>query len=269
MRLCALILLYLLAACGVSPPPVSESGRPQRIVSLDYCADQYVLRMVEPERILAVSRDAHMPFSYMREAAAGLPVVRASAESVLALKPDLVVRSYGGGPNAARLFEQAGVPTVQVGWAGDLDGIRRVTREMATALGAEATGEEIVADFDRRLAAIRARTGQPSSLYMTPGGVTSGPGSLVHEMLVAAGLANFVTTPGWQDLPLEHLVREQPDHVAYASFNSHKTPWSRARHPVARAQLDTLPVTRMEGAWTSCGAWFLIDAIEQLAQEAS
>lgn len=269
MRLIVLSFLAFLAACSASVPPDELAQRPQRIVSLDYCADQYVLKMVEPERILAVSRDAHMPFSYMREAAVGLPVVRASAESVLALRPDLIVRSYGGGPNAARLFEQAGVPTVQVGWAGDLEGIKRVTREMAKALDADETGEAMVTDMERRLAAITPGTGSQTSLYMTPGGVTSGPGSLVNEMLNAAGLVNFVETPGWQDLPLEKLVRQRPDHVAYASFNSHKTPWSRARHPLARQQVETVATTRMEGAWTSCGGWFLVDAIERLAEDVS
>ena len=41
------------------------------------------------------------------------------------------------------------------------------------------------------------------------------------------------------------------------------------RHPVARAQLDGGAVVPIEGAWTACGAWFLMDAVEALARGAA
>lgn len=261
-----LFAALMLAACSGEAPVRVASDTPMRIVSLDYCADQYVLKMATRERVLAVSAEADAPFSYMREAAKGVATVRPSAENILALKPDLIVRSYGGGPNAVAFFEGAGVPVLQIGWASDLDGIKRVTREMAAGLDAVDMGKDVVADLDARLAALKAKTNETKALYMTPGGVTSGPGSLVHEMLIAAGLDNFVQAPGWHDLPLEELARVQPDMIAFASFNSHKTPWSSARHPIARAQVRDLPTAQIEGAWTSCGAWFLVDAIEALAE---
>jgi len=84
-----------------------------RIVSLDYCADQYVLKLADPESVLAISPDAVKDFSYLQDAAKSVPTVRPIAEDVLSLKPDLVVRSYGGGPNATSFFAQAGVPVLQ------------------------------------------------------------------------------------------------------------------------------------------------------------
>ena len=242
-----------------------------RIVSLDYCADQYVLKLVDRERILAVSPDAVKSFSYMREAALGVPSVRPFAEDVLIARPDLIVRSYGGGPNAAAFFERAGVPVLNVGWAGDLDGVRRVTLEMAEGLGEPERGAQIVTDMEARLAAISAGERTRRALYMTPFGVTTGPGSLVHEMLVAAGLDNFQETAGWHPLPLERLAYERPDMVVAAFFDAgsgSKDAWSAMRHPVARAQVRDLPSVQLEGAWTSCGAWFLVDAIEALAEGA-
>ena len=240
-----------------------------RVVSVDYCADQYVLKFVTRDRIAAVSLDAAKDFSYMRETAAGIPQVRSSAEDILALQPDLIVRSYGGGPNAKAYFEQAGVPVVQIGWASDLASVKQVVRDMAAALGAAKEGEALVAEMDTRLAALPKARGNTKVLYMTPGGVTSGPGSLVDEMLKEVGLSNFETKAGWHALPLERLVIEQPDLIAYASFDSHVTPWSMARHPIARKQIRELPTVKLEGAWTSCGGWFLVDAIEALAEEAA
>lgn len=268
----------LLGACNATVTPKSyvtessilgaPSARPMRIVSLDFCADQYVLKMVEPERILAVSPDADAVFSYMRKSARGLKTVKSSAEDVLILKPDLVVRSYGGGPNAATFFEKAGVPVLNVGWAGDIDGIKRVTFEMAKGLGAPEAGAQIIADIDARLAALKTHSKDNKVLYMTPSGTTSGSGSLIHEMMLAAGLENFETQPGWRSLPLEKLAYERPDIIAAAFFDSNrlqKDAWSAMRHPIARAQITERPTVALNGSWMSCGGWFALDAIEALA----
>lgn len=278
LAITAIVAAASLAACDIAITPktyVTESSelgepgaRPSRVISLDFCADQYVLKMLEPQRILAVSPDATAPFSYMRDKAIGLRSVRSSAEDVMILQPDLVVRSYGGGPNAAAFFEKAGVPVLNVGWAGDIDGIKRVTSEMAHGLGVPKRGAEIIANMEARLAALKLQTQNNKVLYMTPSGTTTGAGSLVHQMLEQAGLENFQTEPGWRSLPLERLAYESPDMVAAAFFDTNrleKDAWSAMRHPVARAQMKELPTVALKGSWMSCGAWFSLDAIEALA----
>ena len=277
----ALVAIGALAGCGLDVAETPEAtGPPQRIVSLDFCADQYVLRFAERERILAVSPDAERDFSYMRELAAGVPTVRPVAEDVIILQPDLVVRSYGGGPGAATMFARAGVPVYNIGFAEDFPAILRTIRETALALGSVAEGQAVatrmqarLADLHRSTPAMEDHDGQQraTALYMTPAGVTSGRGSLIHEMFVAAGLENFQGQPGWRSLPLERLAYEQPDLVAaafFGSLNNQPDGWSPARHPIARAQIEERPAVTIEGAWTACGAWFLMDAVEALGRAA-
>ena len=258
------------SGCGMDvPEPGPDPKRARRIVSLDFCADQYVLKFVERSRILALSPDARREFSYMREAAAGLPTVRPVAEDVIILEPDLVVRSYGGGPRASLLFERAGVPVYDVRWAHDIGEIIEVIEETARTLGSAGEGLAVAAEMEGRLRSLRAGASGASVLYMTPSGVTSGPGSLIHEMLGAAGLENFQAQPGWWPIPLERLAHEQPDLLAVAfheSLMDHPHAWSPIRHPVARAALDQGTVIPINGAWTACGAWFLMDAVESLAR---
>ena len=264
------------AASSYSPvannAQTSRQEQPQRVVSLDFCADQYALKMLKPENILALSPDAQAPFSYMREAAKGLPSVRSSAEDVIVLKPDLVIRSYGGGPQAAKFFERAGIPVVNIGWADDIEGLKTVTMDVATALGAPDKGKAIVNKMTTRLNALEKREHKPMALYVTPAGTTSGPGTLIDEMIVAAGLENFESSPGWRSLPLERLAYEQPDMIAAAFFDTNKTErhgWSAMRHPIAREQMKNLPTVDLKGSWMSCGAWFAIEAVEALAQSGS
>ncbi|WP_233354543.1 ABC transporter substrate-binding protein [Woodsholea maritima] len=241
-----------------------------RIVSLDYCSDQFVLKLVDRERVLAISPDAVKDFSYMRDAAVGYPSVRPRAEEVLALHPDLIVRSYGGGPQAVGFFERAGIPVLQVGYAPDIETIKSVITNMGEGLDEPERAAAVVAEMEARLAAIEPHPPGTSVLYMTPSGFTSGEGSLVHEMILAAGLENFQDQPGWRSLPLERLAYEHPDRVAaafFGSFTNHPDAWSPMRHPIARAQLRERPSVGLEGAWTSCSGWFILDAIEALSAQ--
>ena len=269
-------LSLLLVACSqasASDVLETESERPLRIISLDYCADQYVLKFADRSQILAVSPDAVKNFSYMRETAQGLPSVRPIAEDVLILKPDLIVRSYGGGVNAAAFFKRAGIPVLQIGWASDIDGgninsIPNLIMHAATELGHPERGEALVEKYMKRLKNIKARSAEETVLYMSPGGVTTGPGSIAHEMMLTAGLKNFETEPGWRPIPLERLVYEQPDLVIvgfHERMKNNTALWSSMRHPVAQAQLSGRPVVPFQGAWTACGGWFLLEAIEALA----
>ncbi|WP_084396619.1 ABC transporter substrate-binding protein [Henriciella aquimarina] len=275
LMILSLLIAIGLAACGAPSAPENRNGsRPMRVVSLDYCADQYVLKLADREQILAISPDATRHFSYMRDEAAGVPTVRPVAEDVLILKPDLVVRSYGGGPNAEAFFERAGVPVLQVGWTSNVDSeevgsIPSLIQHMADGLGQSDRGRELVVEFRSRLAALNRKTDGETALYLTPAGVTSGPGSMVHEMLEEAGFENFQKQPGWRSIPLERLAYEQPDIVAAAFFDqltNHPDSWSPMKHPVAERQLEPDKVVPLKGAWTACGGWFIMDAIEALAE---
>ena len=266
-RLIAIALSTLLV-CNAAFAEVPAPTQTLRVVSLDYCADQFVLKMLPRSRILALSPDAAKHFSYMRDSAVGIRTVRPLAEDVISLQPDLVVRSYGGGPNAARFFERTGIAVLQIPYANDLDSIRDTVQYIADRLDVPEKGVEIVAEFDRRLQRIVASTGDRTALYMTPTGATSGPGTLINEMLQAAGFDNFERQAGWRSIPLERLAYEQPDVVAAAFFNAdsvNPSHWSPMRHPLAKDQMQEQPTVMLQGAWTSCSAWYLLDAIEALA----
>jgi len=276
-RLTFLIVCIGLGACG-KPESVSSplSDRPMRIVSLDFCSDQYVLKLADREQILALSPDAERDFSFMRSEADGLPKVRPLAEDVLILKPDLVVRSYGGGPNAASFFERAGIPVLQIGWATSIHGedvgtIPNVVVEVATGLGQTDRGAALVQEFTDRLNRIKASSSGKTALYMTPTGVTTGGETMAHKMMQAAGLENFMDRPGWHSLPLERLAYERPELVVAAFFDAktnHENAWSPSRHPIAKRELTEAPRVNLQGAWLSCGGWFILEAVEALAEGA-
>jgi iron complex transport system substrate-binding protein len=242
------------------------------VVSLDYCADQYVLKLLSQDRVLALSVDSTREFSYMREAARDFRKVRPVAEDVIALRPDLIVRTYGGGPNITQFFTRLDIPVLQIGYADTVDSIKGVINTVATQLGVPQAGAEIITDMERRIAALPKSEQVKQTLYVTPGGVTGGPGTLVDSMMTVAGVANYQTQRGWRSLPLEALVYQKPQVVAtafYGDKTSRGNFWSAARHPVIRDQLGIVNSVALRGATTACGGWFIVDAIEALANSAA
>ena len=258
--LCVGFLLCLL--------PDSGFGGPQRIVSLDYCSDQYVLKFVDRDQIVGLSPDATRSFSYLRDLAQGVATVKPTAEDVLLLQPDLVVRTYGGDTRLLGFLKRLDVPVLQIGYAETLVDMKDISSRVAEALGEADRGRLLVAEIDERLDRIESRDLGKSVLYMTASGYTTGPATPIHQLIQAAGLENFERRPGWHPLPLERLAYERPDLLAVAfSDHSHSQTnlWSTMRHPLIRERLENTPSVEIPGAWTSCPAWFLLDAIEALA----
>lgn len=256
--------VFVLNAVSVAGHP----STPQRIVSLDYCADQFVLKFADRDSITALSPDAEQPYSYMRQAAVGLPKIEPRAENILALQPDLVVRSHGGSAQLMQFLEQAGIDVMQVQWVNTIDDVVPNLLHLSESIGVPERGVSVAEEFELAISSAYPSK-ERTALYLTSGGVTTGPGSLVHELIVRAGYMNFETRPGWHALPLERLAGEKPD-LVIAGFFDHDpaTPgfqWSAMRHPVAQSLLSDLPVLSLSSAWTICGGWYLDEAITALA----
>ena len=167
-----------------------------------------------------------------------------------------------------RFSNGPGVPVLQIGFADDIDGARATIRHVARGLGVPERGEKLIAEMDARLRAARVHAPGTRALYVTPAGYTAGPGTLVDELLAAAGLENFQSRRGWRPIPLERLAYETPDLAAEATFGegaNHEDAWTAFRHPVARRTMRSVPLASLDGATTSCGGWFLADAVATLA----
>ena len=247
---------------------------PPRVVSLDHCADQYVLGLADPERILAVSTHADDRHSFLRDQAQGLSQIRDDAEDVLALEPDLIIRGYDAGGRASAYYERLGLETLELGFSTDFDDVEAMIRRTASALGQADRGEARIARMRTQLE--QAANGpRLRALYMTPSGLTTGSGTLMHAFMTAAGFDNVIADQGktgWVSLPLEALHRQAPDVILAAFFDGETAPidsWSASRHSVFRRLMETTPVIDLDAAALSCGAWFMADEALRARQAAN
>lgn len=262
-----MIRLFAAAVVAVAAAPPAHAA--PRVMSLDSCADQYVMALAPRPSIVGLSPRADDADSALRARAAGLPLKRATLESTLSARPDVVVRYWGGDPGLLRGLERRGVRVVTIEDAADFDGVRRDVRAVARALGNAAGGERLVADMDAKLRASQGAWGGKRALYVTPSGFTAGPGTLVDSVLRGAGLVNAAERPGFSAAPLESLVLNPPSLMVRGFFDARRGDrWGAGRNPLLRRLGEGRTVADLPGAWLGCPAWFAADAVQMLAQAA-
>lgn len=256
-------------AMGIGP---ALAAKPTRIVSINLCTDQLLLDLVPRERIAALSRlAADRDVSAVADQLTGIKLVYGGAEEVIGNRPDLVLASPFSATPTVSLLTRLGYRVELVPFATDFDGIRRVVRQVASAVGEVERGEEVVAAFDRAVApSDEAGAGaQPEALVYQVNGLVSGTGSLADAALAAAGLRNQATRRALGSgarLALENIVVMPPDLVVLAQgMHTYRTVVSdNLRHPaLARVMARTAGLELPMPLWL-CGTPKVAAAVQLL-----
>lgn len=246
--------------------PGGAEARPLRVLSLDQCADQYVLALA-PEADLALSPRADDPDAWMRAAAAGHRRVRPTLEAAVVFQPDVVVRYWGGEPRLLARLKADGVKVVTIEDATDFNGVRAEIRVVSRALGEMERGETLIARMNATLPANTpaAPAVKPRALYLTAGGFTAGKGTLIDAILSAAGFANAAGAPFFTPVSIERMVLFPPARFVLGFFDQARGDWRGAgRHPVLRRLARGRVAARLPAAALTCPGWFAADAAAML-----
>ncbi|WP_051717566.1 heme/hemin ABC transporter substrate-binding protein [Streptomyces sp. NRRL F-5727] len=200
-------------------------GSADRIVPLSGSLSEIVFTLGLGDRVVA--RDVTATF----EQAAELPVVTrahdVSAESVLSLRPTLVLAESTTGPaEAIAQIRDAGVPLVVVPAAEDLDDVGSRIDDVAAALGVPAAGTELRERTAERLDAVRqkipARAEKPRVAFLYVRGsaavyLLGGAGSGASSLLEAAGAVDAGKESGltkdFTPVTSEALAAAAPDAI--------------------------------------------------------
>lgn len=242
-----------------------------RVLSLDQCADQYLLALSPRAAIVGLSTRADDADSHLRGLARGLPKRRIDLESALAVRPQVVVRYWGGEPRMVSALEARGVRVVTLGEAHGFEDVRSNIRRVAASLEQEPAGEAVIARMDRRLGRAAGAWRGASALYLTPGGATAGRGTLVDAILRGAGMTNAETRQGYQTVSLENLALSPPKAVVLGFFDTFQlagASWGLGRHRILQRVARERAVASLPGAMLGCPDWSAAEAAELLAARA-
>ena len=261
-RVCAAAV----TALGLCTAPACAAPR---VVSLDQCADQFVLALAPRDQIVAVSKRALNDDANQRALAVGLPEHRASLEAILAARPTLAVRYWTADAGLPAALQRRGVAVVQIDEASDFAGVRANVRKVAAALDRRAAGEALIARMDAKLAQSHGAWGGARALYLTPYGFTAGKGTLVGAMMAAAGLDTAASGPSYEPAPLEALVLRPPAALVLGFFRDlagGRQHWTIAGNGYLQALVRGRTIASLPGSLLGCPAWYAADGTLTLAQ---
>jgi iron complex transport system substrate-binding protein len=199
-----LLLIFAgLAASQLRSFAGSQTPSPHRIVSLIPSVTEMLFAIGAGDAVVGVSSFDHYPPAVERKTRVG-GLLDPDFERILALKPDLVI-VYGTQGALIERLTRAQVPLFNYEHAGLAD-VTRTLRQIGERVGRGDPAKRAADDIERRLADLRAKTGQrpkPRTMVVferEPGTLrgmyASGGIGFLHDMLIVAGGVNvFADVP--------------------------------------------------------------------------
>ncbi|MBP2227866.1 iron complex transport system substrate-binding protein [Azospirillum agricola] len=273
-------------------------GKPQRIVSLNLCADELLLRLVGPERVASVTWLARDPRgSTVAAQAAAVPVNRGLAEEVVPLRPDLVLAGKYTTRTAVGLLRRLDIPLLELDVPQTVEGVAEQIRTVAQAVGEPERGEELVAGMTARLDALAATAPErrtttaperrtttaperrttttaperrPTAVVLRPNGFVAGSGSLVDALMTRAGLDNLADRLplGSQGaLPLEAIILGGAERLIIDAAPDAPPSLAHAmlHHPAVEALSARIHTIALPSRLWTCAGPQIADAADLLA----
>jgi iron complex transport system substrate-binding protein len=197
-RRCSLLVVF---AVVLLPSFVVAAEAPRRVASLNLTADELLVEMLPPDRLVAVTRwadDADMSNVAGRVPASAVRLPRADLERLIALRPDLVVVSEYTDADFLRLLEKSGLRHHRMSGLDTLAGIRAAMLDLGTAVGAPDAAARLTARYDAVLDELARRLEgdpRPRVLYWADPH-TAGVGTAIGSVMEAAGAANVARELG-------------------------------------------------------------------------
>ena len=266
-------MAFALAAAPGAADDAAQ-GAPARVVSMNLCTDQLAMMIAAEGQLVSVSHLAFDPLSSaMAEEAAAYHRNHGLAEEIYLLRPDLVLAGQYSDRATVSMLRRLGIEVVELDVVTSLDDVAALISAAGAALHREERAAELVRSYERRLARLRAESGdlarRPRAALYFANGYTLGDGSLAGQILLTAGLANVASETGITrsgTLPLELLVLSAPQALITG------TPYPGAsrseeilRHPVVARLRRSLPTAGLSDRDWICGTPHVLTSVEDMA----
>ena len=199
-----------------------------RVVSLNLCADAYLMAFAKPEQILGLTRQSSDPtLSAFVEEASNFPVSGGRMANILEQQPDIIIiNNYSPPPNKA-LIDRLGIKIVKLDAANSYQTARAEILQLGKAIHRLEAAKAYLAQLDKELEDARHTelTYMPSIINYQRRGIVVGETHILDDIIQLAGAQNLGRDTGRTIGPmsLENLIRLQPDYVLSISENDEQT----------------------------------------------
>lgn len=261
--------------------------KPQRIASLSIGTDEMLVNIVAAERIAAITYLADDPgISNITEQAGQITGrVRANAEQIIALQPDLLIVPDWQTQELIAIVREAGISVYVYHTANTITEIQQNIRDLAHLTGEESAGERLIAQMDAELAAVRQKVNsipadkRQTVVWFSLMGTAGGQGSLFDDICRYAGVINGASQAGLGStgmLSKEQLVGVNPDVFLMPTWDyTGKIDTQKYREEVrSDPGLQAIKAVRddrlvmVSDKYQSCSSQYIVYAIRDVANAA-
>ncbi|MEC7185064.1 MAG: ABC transporter substrate-binding protein [Pseudomonadota bacterium] len=199
-----------------------------RVVSLNLCADAYLMAFAKPEQILGLTQQSSDPtLSAFVEEASNFPVSGGRMSNIIEQHPDIIIiNNYSPPPNKA-LMDRLGIKIVKLDAANSYQSARTEILQLGKAIHRLEAAKAYLAQLDKELEDARHTklTYMPSIINYQRRGIVVGETHILDDIIQLAGAQNLGRDTGRTIGPmsLENLIRLQPDYVLSISENDEQT----------------------------------------------
>lgn len=238
-RMAALILTFFIATASVTRPIAAKSSItvtddtgtiihlgtvPRRIISLAPSVTEILYRIGAGPRVVGVTNHCNFPAAVSAVTRVG--DMNVDFESILALKPDLVVALAGLQKGTIDRLKHLGLSVLVLNPRTIRD-VPRHMRLLGRTTGQNDSGGKAAQEFERRVNAVRSKTAKAFSqprvfveIWNEPL-MTAGPGTYIHELIEAAGGSNIAADASgeWPQFSHEALLQRNPEVIILTCYN--------------------------------------------------
>lgn len=268
-------LAFLAAAMALLPCAPAFAATLPRLVSMNVCTDQLVLKLADPEQILGLSRFSRD--GWQGPAATDIsryPLLSGGAEDVLLIRPDIVVASAFDKRSTRELLKAKGLRLAELAVPRTLDEARQQIREVGEITGHPDRALREIERLDAALARARGAVAERHFrvLPLSRRGWVAGSDSFVGSLLGEAGLRSAAGDLGFAFggfASLEAIVNLRPDFIVVSQAGDYARDDGQAflLHPALERFYPMDKRIVIPERMTECGGVMLADALDALTAE--
>lgn len=237
-----------------------------RVASLNLCTDELLLLLAEPRQIVSVSHLSQSPYeTALWQRARAHPANDGKLESVVALRPQLILTIGGSGGARAALARRFGARLVELPYpSSPAEGVAQAV-QVAALLGRPGAA----LPYRQQLARLEAtRPRLKEGAFLSGGGLSLSPEGLGASWLALAGFRQ-PPLPNSR-LSLETLATRPPKWLIRSDYRADQASRSTAwlKHPLV-TRLSSRTLTTDGRAWTCGGLPMLGEVVRLRAQRSA
>lgn len=189
---------------------------PLRVVSFSQAVTEIMYLLHAENKLVGVSQYCTYPLETQNIAKVG-DLQNINVESVMRLRPDLIIVGSVVSKPTVQKFEKAAVPVYCLKEEQHLSDLPKMVRTMGNLLDKSGEADALALDFEKKLSAYKsnADTTRASVYYVVgfgeAGDFTAGGNTFIHDIITLAGGRNIGEDLATWSISREYLFQQDPD----------------------------------------------------------